>query len=106
MIVAMGIIEPSGYVEEGKWVYTYLAEGYNVTEVTWDEDDMVYTVKLIGIDYDTSQYMTVATPNPDSTGIFWCATDDSEEGDLMVACYNAYGEMVKEPFSFIVYQMP
>jgi hypothetical protein len=106
MIVAMGIIELSGYAHEGRWVYEYLVEGYNVTKVTWDEDNMVYRVKLTGIDYDTSQYMTVATPNPDLISIFWCTTDDSEEGELLVACYDIHAEMVKKSFSFVVYQMP
>lgn len=95
MVVAMGIISSGGTV----------IQGYNVSEATWDDINERYSITLTGIDYDSSQYVTVITTCSARTACGYGSVGNK----LVVELVNGErdGERGgKGRFSFVVYQVP
>ncbi len=88
MIVAMGMVNADGS----------LAQDYNVDTVTWDSANSRYVVKLTGITYTHTTYVTVVTAVDSS----YTSTYASDSGNLVVYIRNSAGVKQKYHFSFVV----
>ena len=88
MIVAMGMVNAD----------TSLGQRYNVDSVTWDSANSRYIIKLTGITYTHTGYVTIVTP-VDST---YTATYGADSGNLLIYLRNTSGVKQKYHFSFMV----
>jgi predicted negative regulator of RcsB-dependent stress response len=69
-----------------------------VDSVTWDSANSRYVVKLTGITYTHTTYVTLVTPVDSS----YTATYASDSGNLVVYIRNSAGAKQKYQFSFAV----
>lgn len=92
MIVAMGMVNADGT----------LGQNYNVDSVTWDTVNSRYVIKLTGINYTHTAYVTTVTV-VDSA---YTATYGADSGNLLVYLRNNAGAKQKYYFSFVVLKAP
>lgn len=92
MIVAMGMINSDGST----------GQAYNVDSATWDAANSRYVIKLTGITYSHTAYITVVTA-VDSN---YTATYGADNGNLTVFFRNTSGVKQKDHFSFVVLEVP
>jgi hypothetical protein len=92
MIVAMGMVNADGT----------LGQDYNVDSVTWDTVNSRYVIKLAGITYTHTAYVTTVTV-VDSA---YTATYGADSGNLLVYLRNNTGVKQKYYFSFVVLKAP
>jgi len=102
-VVAMGTIRTTK--TSGLEAEAVVLQGYNVTEVTWEEGRCKVT--LTGIDYDSSKYVTLVTPIFRSMSCYV----RSERNQLVVYLIDLYPgltymEYITGRFSFVVYEVP
>ena len=88
MIVAMGMVNADGS----------LGQDYNVDSVTWDSGNSRYVVKLTGITYTHTGYVTMVT----AVDSAYTATYGADSGNLLVYLRNTSGVKQKYHFSFVV----
>jgi hypothetical protein len=88
MIVAMGMVNSDAS----------LSQSYNVDSVTWDAANSRYVIKLTGITYSHTAYITVVTA-VDSN---YTATYGADNGNLVVYFRNTAAAKQKAHFSFVV----
>ena len=88
MIVAMGMVTADGT----------LSQAYNVDSATWDGTNSRYVIKLTGITYTHTAYVTMVTA-VDSN---YTATYGADNGNLAVFFRNTSGTKQKDHFSFMV----
>lgn len=88
MIVAMGMVNSDASV----------SQDYNIDSVTWDATGLRYVIKLTGITYTHTAYVTVVT-GVDSN---YTATYGAENGDLVVFFRNTSAVRQRDHFSFVV----
>jgi len=93
-IVAMGMITSDAEV----------AYGYNVISADWKAEDRMiyYVVTFTGIDYESSQYVTLVT----ATGALKACSHYWQDNKLLVRMHNLEGSDAKGPFTFIVCRVP
>ena len=92
MIVAMGMVNSDAT----------LGQSYNVDSVTWDLANSRYVIKLTGITFSHTAYVTVVTA-VDSN---YTATYGADTGNLVVFFRNTAGARQKDHFSFVVLKAP
>jgi len=92
MIVAMGMVNADGS----------LGQAYNVDSVTWDAANSRYVIKLTGITYTHTTYVTLVT-GVDSN---YTATYGADNGNLVVFFRNTSAVKQKDHFSFVVLKAP
>jgi len=92
MIVAMGMVNADGS----------LGQDYNVDSVTWDSANSRYVIKLTGITYTYTGYVTVVT----SVDSAYTATYGADSGNLLVYLRNTAQVKQKYHFSFVVLKAP
>lgn len=88
MIVAMGMVNADGS----------LGQDYNVDTVTWDSANSRYVIKLTGITYTHTGYVTMVT----AVDSAYTATYGADSGNLLVYLRNTSGVKQKYHFSFVV----
>ena len=92
MIVAMGMVNADGS----------LGQAYNIDSVTWDAANSRYVIKLTGITYTHTTYVTLVT-GVDSS---YTATYGADNGNLVVFFRNTSAVKQKDHFSFVVLKAP
>lgn len=92
MIVAMGMVNSDGS----------LSQAYNIDSVTWDATNSRYVIKLTGITFTHTAYVTVVTA-VDSN---YTSTYGADNGNLVVFFRNTAGARQKDHFSFVVLKGP
>jgi hypothetical protein len=88
MIVAMGMVNADGS----------LGQDYNVDTVTWDSANSRYVIKITGITYTHTGYVTMVT----AVDSAYTATYGADSGNLLVYLRNPAGVKQKYHFSFMV----
>jgi hypothetical protein len=92
MIVAMGTVSADGS----------LSQDYNVDTVTWDSANSRYVIKLTGITYTHTGYVTIVT----AVDSAYTSTYGADSGNLIVYLRNTVppnaGVKQKYHFSFVV----
>jgi len=92
MIVAMGMVNSDAS----------LSQAYNVDSVTWDATNSRYVIKITGITYSHTAYVTVVTAVDNS----YTATYGADNGNLVVFFRNTSAVKQKDHFSFVVLKAP
>lgn len=92
MIVAMGRIHADGD----------LFAAYNVDNVTWTGSEPYCEITLTDTYFHIRDFVALVTPGGDAVG----AGYSSMGGQMLVYIYDQDGNLVQEPFSFIVLQAP
>jgi len=92
MIVAMGMVNSDGS----------LSQSYNVDSVTWDATNSRYVIKLTGISYTHTAYVTLVTAVDQN----YTATYGADNGNLVVFFRNTTAVRQKDHFSFVVLKAP
>ena len=92
IIGAMGVIKAHGPTRQG----------YNISEVIWDDDYQRYKITLEGINFDIWSHVAVVTPIDGSL----YPRIHSLAGRLFVTLYDVDGVQVRGSFSIVVYQLP
>jgi hypothetical protein len=92
MIVAMGMVTSDAS----------LSQAYNVDSVTWDATNSRYVIKLTGITYTHTAYVTVVTAVDNN----YTATYGADNGNLVVVFRNTSAVKQKDHFSFVVLKAP
>ncbi len=75
-----------------------LGQAYNVDSVTWDAANSRYVIKLTGITYTHTTYVTMVT----AVDSAYTATYGADSGNLLVYLRNPAGVKQKAHFSFVV----
>ncbi len=95
IVAAMGMIGVDGAV----------MQGYNITEVTWDETYKCYRITLTGINYDVSQYVTIIQPFRGDVDLSY-TSDDNQLVVTLIQTFAVTGTTgIKTRFSFVVYEV-
>lgn len=92
MIVAMGMVNSDAS----------LGQAYNVDSVTWDATNLRYVIKIAGVTYTHTAYVTVVT----ATDSNYTATYGADNGNLTVTFRNTSAVRQKDHFSFVVLEVP
>lgn len=92
MIVAMAQVNADGS----------RGESYNVDAVTWDSANRRYVIKLTGINYTYTTFVTIVTAGYSN----YTATYAEESGNMIVALTNTAGTRQQDHFSFMVLRAP
>jgi len=94
MIVAMGRVTNTGSVQEA----------LNVDSVTWNSAQESWEITLDGINYVSSNYVTVVS-GVFRTGVSGYANHSSVSGKLLVKMFASNTTPIKEGFSFVVFDV-
>jgi len=92
MVVAMGRVSNTGIIQERLNVYT----------VTWNSAQEYWEITLDGINYVSSNYVTVVS-GVFRTGVSGYANHSSASGKLLVKMFASNTTPIKEGFSFVVF---
>jgi hypothetical protein len=92
MIVAMGTVSNTGSIQEA----------LNVDSVTWNSAQERWEITLDGINYVSSNYVTVVS-GVFRTGVSGYANHSSVSGKLLVKMFASNTTPIKEGFSFVVF---
>jgi hypothetical protein len=91
MIVAMGMVNADGS----------LGQDYNVDSVSWDAANSRYVIKLTGITYTHTGFVTLVT----GVDANYTATYAANNGNLTVCFRNTAGTKQQDHFSFVVLEV-
>jgi len=94
MVVAMGTVTNTGSFQE--------QEALNVDSVTWNSAQERWEITLGGINYVSSNYVTVVS-GVFRTGVSGYANHSSAGGKLLVKMFASNTTPIKEGFSFVVF---
>ena len=94
MVVAMGTVTNTGSFQE--------QEALNVDSVTWNSAQERWEITLGGINYVSSNYVTVVS-GVFRTGVSGYANHSSASGKLLVKMFASNTTPIKEGFSFVVF---
>jgi hypothetical protein len=94
MIVAMGRVSNTGSIQEA----------LNVDSVTWNSAQEWWEITLDGINYVSSNYVTVVS-GVFRTGVSGYANHSSVSGKLLVKMFASNATPIKEGFSFVVFNV-
>jgi hypothetical protein len=94
MVVAMGRVTNTGSIPEA----------LNVDSVTWNSAQEQWEITLDGINYVSSNYVTVVS-GVFRTGVSGYANHSSVSGKLLVKMFASNGTAIKEGFSFVVFDV-
>jgi hypothetical protein len=94
MIVAMGRVSNTGSIQEA----------LNVDSVTWNSAQEWWEITLDGINYVSSNYVTVVS-GVFRTGVSGYANHSSVSGKLLVKMFASNTTPIKEGFSFVVFDV-
>jgi hypothetical protein len=94
MVVAMGTVTNTGSFQE--------QEALNVDSVTWNSAQERWEITLGGINYVSSNYVTVVS-GVFRTGVSGYANHSSAGGKLLVKMFASNTTPIKEGFSFLVF---
>jgi hypothetical protein len=94
MIVAMGVVTNTGTIQEA----------LDVDSVTWNSAQERWEITLDGINYVSSNYVTVVS-GVFRTGVSGYANHSSVSGKLLVKMFASNGTAIKEGFSFVVFDV-
>ena len=96
MVVAMGVVTNTGTIQE--------QEALNVDSVTWNSAQERWEITLDGINYVSSNYVTVVS-GVFRTGVSGYANHSSASGKLLVKMFASNTTPIKEGFSFVVFDV-
>jgi len=94
MVVAMGVVTNTGSIQEA----------LDVDSVTWNSAQERWEITLHGINYVSSNYVTVVS-GVFRTGVSGYANHSSVSGKLLVKMFASNGTAIKEGFSFVVFDV-
>ena len=96
MVVAMGTVTNTGSFQE--------QAALNVASVTWNSAQERWEITLGGINYVSSNYVTVVS-GVFRTGVSGYANHSSLNGKLLVKIFASNATPIKEGFSFVVFDV-